>query len=347
MTPQDSVTTQTTPIATPIARTSTANDSVARMTAPRTPYQVLRTLPRDATPAQQDSAIQAAFQPTKIRYSEQPDTLHLPGHKPGTKLTGVELPIYYKKTYFSNNAMLHESKGNGRFGVSGDPIPYSMHGDNIITLLLLLCFVLTVVSFANSRRFFIRQFKGLFHMPRTDDTFMPETSTELRFQFFLVAQTSLLLAILQYAYTQEFIGSTFVLPSDYHLIIVFFLLFAGYFLLKAVFYTIVNLVFFDSKRNTLWLKTELFITAIEGIALYPVVLLLVYFDMETKNVITYLIIVLILVKILTFYKCFVIFFRRIGVYLQIFLYFCTLEIVPMAAFWGILILTGKLLKVNY
>ena len=76
-------------------------------------------------------------------------------------------------------------------------------------------------------------------------------------------------------------------------------------------------------------------------------LLLVYFDMETKNVITYLIIVLILVKILTFYKCFVIFFRRIGVYLQIFLYFCTLEIVPMAAFWGILILTGKLLKGNY
>jgi hypothetical protein len=106
-------------------------------------------------------------------------------------------------------------------------------------------------------------------------------------------------------------------------------------------------VFFDSKRNTLWLKTELFITAIEGIALYPVVLLLVYFDMETKNVITYLIIVLILVKILTFYKCFVIFFRRIGVYLQIFLYFCTLEIVPLLALAGGIKLLIDVLKITF
>ena len=347
MTPQDSITTQATHVATPVAKTSAASDSVARTATPRTPYQVLRTLPRDATPAQQDSAIQAAFQPAKIRYSEQPDTLHLPGHEPGTKLTSVEMPVSYKNSFFTKNPLFYESTGSRSFGVSGDPIPYTMHGDNIITLLLLSCFMLTIVSFANSRQFFIHQLKGLFHMPRIDDVFMPETSTELRFQFFLVAQTSLLLAILQYAYTQNYIGSTFVLPSDYHLIIVFFLLFAGYFLVKSILYSIVNLVFFDSKRNTLWLKTLLFITTIEGIALFPAVLLLVYFDMKIENVMTYLIIVLILIKILTFYKCFVIFFRRIGVYLQIFLYFCTLEIVPMAAFWGILILTGKLLIVNY
>ena len=46
---------------------------------PQTPYQVLRLLPKDATPAQQDSAIQAWFAPEEIHYSEQPDTLHLPG----------------------------------------------------------------------------------------------------------------------------------------------------------------------------------------------------------------------------------------------------------------------------
>jgi hypothetical protein len=47
---------------------------------PMTPYQVLRLLPKDATPAQQDSAIQAWFQPGEVHYSNQPDTLHLPGH---------------------------------------------------------------------------------------------------------------------------------------------------------------------------------------------------------------------------------------------------------------------------
>ncbi|MBQ8656483.1 MAG: DUF4271 domain-containing protein [Prevotella sp.] len=318
-----------------------------RTSKPLTPYQVLRTLPRDATPAQQDSAIQAAFKPQQIRYSERPDTLHLPGHGPGTKLTDVELPIYYEKTFFADNGLLHTTTTSARYGVPGDPVPYTLHGDNIITLLLLACFMLSVVSFANSRRFFIQQLKGLFHVPRMDDTFMPETSNELRFQLFLVAQTCLLLAILQYSYTQEFIGTTFVLPSDYHLIGLFALLFVGYFVLKAALYTVVNTVFFDVKRNVHWLKTLLFITSVEGVVLFPIVLLLVYFDMEIEKVMTYLIIVLILVKILTFYKCFIIFFRRLSVYLQIFLYFCTLEIVPLTLFWGILILTGKLLKVNY
>lgn len=45
-----------------------------------TPAQVLKRLPKDATPAQQDSAIQANIKPAKIRWSKMPDTLHLPGH---------------------------------------------------------------------------------------------------------------------------------------------------------------------------------------------------------------------------------------------------------------------------
>ena len=66
-----------------------ANDSVthisneaAEVTAThhyKTVEQVLRSLPDDATPAQQDSAVQANMPQREIHYSSRPDTLHLPG----------------------------------------------------------------------------------------------------------------------------------------------------------------------------------------------------------------------------------------------------------------------------
>jgi hypothetical protein len=72
-------------------------DTVAVHSAkPQTPYEVLRLLPKDATPAQQDSAIQEWFEPKEIHYSSRPDTLHLPGHEIPRDLKEVSLPHYYR-----------------------------------------------------------------------------------------------------------------------------------------------------------------------------------------------------------------------------------------------------------
>ena len=314
--------------------------------SPRTPYQVLRSLPRDATPAQQDSAIQATFQPAEIRYSSQPDTLHLPGHEKGVKLTDVDIPIYYEKTFFSNSL---QQAGNIStiYGMPGDPVPYTLHNDHAMTSLLLGSFILTLVLLANIRTFVVHQLKTFFYIPRTDYAFMPETSGELRCQMFLTAQTCLLLAVLQFFFTQQFIGTTFILHSDYMLIGIYFAILVGYFLFRALLYTFVNWVFFDTRKNVQWIKTLLFITSIEGVVLFPLILLMVYFNLPTESVILYFAIALILTKLLTIYKCYTIFFRRIGGYLQIILYFCALEIVPLAALAVALVLTGNYFKINY
>ena len=41
-----------------------------------TPKEVLKWLPTNATPAQQDSMIQAHIKPSEIHWSNMPDTLH-------------------------------------------------------------------------------------------------------------------------------------------------------------------------------------------------------------------------------------------------------------------------------
>ena len=53
-----------------------------------------------------------------------------------------------------------------------------------------------------------------------------------------------------------------------------------------------------------------------------------YFDISVVSAAIYVAVVLIIIKIMTFYKCFIIFFSRNVVKLQIILYFCALEIVP-------------------
>lgn len=314
---------------------------------PLTPAQVLSWLPRTATPAQQDSIVQVYFKPSEICWSDRPDTLHLPGHDKGHNLLDIQLPQYYREGFFSNDTLFHPELPGGRYGVAGDPVPYSIHADNIITMLLLGCFIFAVIAFANTRSFFQRQVKHFFYMPHEGTTEVTETANEVRFQVFLVLLTSLLLSLLYYFYTIHYVGDTFVLQTQYHLIAIYMGIMVGYFLLKSLAYTMVSMVFFDGKRNGQWVKTLLFIAAVEGVLLFPAVILRAYFDMAIQNVVIYFTVVLIFVKLLTFYKCYTIFFRQKVVQLQIILYFCALEIVPLLALWGTLVMTADNLKINF
>lgn len=327
-----------------VAAVDTAPRRPAR---PQTPYQVLRMLPRDATPAQQDSAIQAWFQPGEIHYSQQPDTLHLPGHGVGRNLKDVNLPQYYRESFFANDTLLHPEIVGGRYGVAGDPVPYNLRSDNVITSLLLVCFILAAIAFANSRRFIARQLKDFLYLPHDEESTLTETSGEVRYQFFFVLQTCLLLSVTYFFYVTNNVTRTFTLESPYTLVGIIFALLLGWLALKALLYTVVNGVFFGSKKNQQWLKSLLFITAAEGVVLFPAVMLQVYFYLPIESVVYYLAFALFLIKILTFYKCWVIFFRRNAFSLQIFLYFCTLEIIPLIALWGIITGIVNELKINF
>ena len=313
--------------------------------SPQTPYQVLRMLPKDATPAQQDSAIQAWFKPGEIHYSSQPDTLHLPGHDAGRNLKDVSLPQYYRETFFAKDTLLHPELTVERFGMAGDPVPYTVRSDNAITGMLLFCFVLTLISFAQSKDYILKQLKDFFYIPHAESADAGDPRN--KFQVFLNLQTCLLLGILCYFYITHYVAETFVLDEPYELIAIFIAVFAAYFLGKNILYRLVNAVFFDSKKNKHWAWTLTFINALEGVALFPIVLLQVYFDLAMQNVVYYLVFVLILTKLLTFYKCWLIFFRQISVFLQIILYLCALEIIPLLSLGGFLVLITDQLKVNY
>lgn len=311
-----------------------------------TPKEVLSWLPKDATPAQQDSAIQRHIKISEIHWSEQPDTLHMPGHEKGKSFRDATLPQYYRESFFSKDSLFHPELSGGRLGVAGDPVPYTIAGDNLITGLLLGCFVLAMISLAKASNFIVRQAKNFFYVQRANTTEITETSGEFWTQFFLVVQTSLLFSIIFFFYFRTFISDTFVI-EQYQIIGIFTATILGYFLLKMGLYWMVGSVFFDREKIEQWSKAFLFLFSAEGVLLFPLVMLLSYFNLSIQSAIIYTAIVIIFVKILSFYKSFLIFFQKKEFFLQIILYLCALEIVPLAILWGVLVLINSFLKVNY
>lgn len=316
---------------------------------PRHPYQVLHELPRDATPAQQDSALQTIY--SDAAYRRQPvaidSTSMLNRCNMKNNLEKVELPQYYKQNFFSTDSLWHPELNGGRYGIAGDPVPYTIKGDNMITALLLCCFILAFVAFSKSRWFIMRQAKHFFRVPRRGTTAVTETTNEFRFQFFLAAQTCLLLSLVAFFYAQEYNSDTFLVSSQYQLIAMFFGIFAGYFILKTLIYSLVNWVFFGWRQNEQWLKSYLFITSVEGVVMFPFVVSQAYFGLSVRSTILYVAAVTILSRLLSLYKCFLIFFRQKGVYLQIILYFCALEIIPLLALCGVLTVLISYLNINF
>ena len=311
-----------------------ALDLVPRTPAkPQTPYQVLRLLPKDATPAQQDSAIQAWFAPEEIHYSERPDTLHLPGEGIPRDLKDVQLPTYYRENFFSNDSLYHPELDGGRYGVAGDPVPETLSTDSLISGLLILCFLLMTLAFSRISGFFGRQIKDFFYLQKGEHS-VEETGDEINFQVIFSIITCFTCSLLYYLYVLTMVDNTFVFSTEHLLLGVIFLVMAAYFLLKFLLYTIVNNIMFDGSRNKKFLTTLIFLISMEGVLLFPVLLLCTYFQFPIHNAAIYTFLVVFFFKILIFYKTYVIFFAQKALYVQIFLYFCALEMVPLLSLWG-------------
>jgi hypothetical protein len=157
----------------------------------------------------------------------------------------------------------------------------------------------------------------------------------------------MLLALLYFFYVRSYVADTFIVSDEYLVIGFYLAAFTGYFIVKAIVHSIAAITFFGGKKNRQLTHTSLFLTTMEGFFLYPAILLLGYLNVAHQTIIYYVLTVVFLVKLLSFYKCYVIFFRQNGIFLQIILYFCALEIVPLAALWGGLEVMTNALKINF
>lgn len=231
-------------------------------------------------------------------------------------------------------------------GEPGIPTPYTMRSDNAVTLTLILCFVLFFFALEHSRGVIIKQAKEFFSSSNTDDD-RSFQFTLTPFHLLMVLINAIMLSVGSYWAAGQAMPGTYAIDSPILVIGVFLAAFMAYFALKWIAYAVVNGVFFGGRKSLQWHQAILLLTALEGTLLFPIVLFAAYFSTSVEKALFSFTAVLILNKILTFYKSWNIFFRQNSRYMQNFLYFCALEITPLLAFGGLWVFMVKLLKVNY
>ena len=241
----------------------------------------------------------------------------------------------------------HARAARAACAVTCPETPYNPGSDQLVSGSLFLGILLAIPAFAISRGFVERQTKNFFYTENTRTTTVPDTTVELRNQVLLVAFTCLVLSLAYYCYALFWGDNRYDVASNHQLAGIYIAAFVGYFLIKAALYQFVNWVFFDKKKIEQWNKSLLFLTAMEGIVAAPAVLLFVFGNLSLSACLITVAIVAILTKLCTFYKCYLIFFQRFGAFLQIFLYFCALELIPMVGLVELLETLNNNLKINF
>lgn len=230
-------------------------------------------------------------------------------------------------------------------GELGTPRPYSVRHDDVLILLLLLCGLSLLIAIGSSLRTVKGLCKDFFFPSAAENHDLPAAISPLL--FFLCMMTCVIVSFCSFIYVSSEVDGFFVVDSNITVVGIFFAASAIYFLLKWLVYGVVNKVLFDGRKSLEWSRAFYFITAFEGVMLFPLPLMMIYFGLPVEKGVYYFVFVLVLCKILTFFKVRSIFFRQNILFLQNSLYFCALEMTPLLAFSGLWLMLAHFLKVNF
>ena len=251
----------------------------------------------------------------------------------------------YRESYFKGTPFFHEEIPAGRLGVAGDPVPYSLVNDSLVTMALMLCIIVSMITMAQSWRLIRFQTKNLFRMPRENSAEMRETANEMQYQTYFCLQGVILLGILAYSVTAHYTNSDYTL-GHYATLGIFCAIFAAYYTVRELLMLIVHGVFFEKRQRHLDNISRLYLMAVPGALLLPLTLLHIYFQLSAETTLKLLAVTLAATLALRFYKSYNIFFRKKNAILQFFLYLCTLEAVPLALLTGIIFVVAIYLTQN-
>ena len=211
--------------------------------------------------------------------------------------------------------------------------PYIVAGDSIFILLLLLALSLMSVIVYQSRRQIVHNMRQFFRRERkyaergvVTKNFWLNTTVLILITSFTVS-----LSIFNELVRRSGYSSTLSVP--YWVLIVLILLLTGFIFLKLYLYNIVNWTFFDVESSKHWTTSYLFITSLSSFPCYAIILLELFSNISPLVVLFCYVIVAFLYEILLIFKLFINFkIKKYGAFL-IFLYLCSVEIVPNILLW--------------
>lgn len=214
-------------------------------------------------------------------------------------------------------------------GIAGEPIPYRLQDDNVVTIVLFVCFFLVAWVVSESRYFLNHQLKNFFIERTRTNLLTRDPQNELRGRSVLIFQSCFIIGLLLFDLTRESPPNVFYNISPHLTLAVYVGAFLMYFLSKICIYRFVNNVFFTRDQVARWNEIYLLSILSLGLGLFPAALLTTYFSLSSYALSIYILCIIGLVKISLCYKCYNILFKRSYGLIHLLLYFSTLEVAPL------------------
>ncbi len=219
-------------------------------------------------------------------------------------------------------------------GAIGETRPYAVADDSVCTIVFMVCFLATLVVASLLRVGIAERIQHFFDAPsKRQRTIIPAAQT-YGFRFLAVVMC-LMYSFVYLFYFDERTEGLYI-SQRYLLLALLFAALVVFFLLKSTLMAAVNSVFFDGERRQQYAEESLFLLAMEGLVLVPIVCLVAEMGVSSSLYVTVITGVFIAFRLLTLYKQHAIFFHQKHMLLGYFIYLCTLEIAPFIAAWSML-----------
>lgn len=232
-----------------------------------------------------------------------------------------------------DHALAMSIQADHKAGMQGQPLPYQLRSDAVVTSIVLVCFILFSYALKHGKKYVVQRIKSLFQYKERTSLFDEASASSNRYTFTLTLITTTLAGLYIYEYISE--TNPILIKSVTNELLLGIYIGAAllYITFKGVVYEFVNWIFFDKERNKYWIQTYFDLVSGASFLLFPVVLLIIYFNLGIQTSKTLIIFLLVFAKILLFYKSIRNFFKHVYGFLHFILYFCALEIIPLILFW--------------
>lgn len=232
--------------------------------------------------------------------------------------------------FFAGDTLLHAEVPYKPFGFATTTTPYRLRYDGWGGLVLFLCLLLAVSLVLRLRKKFRELLRGIF-FPIPGKIDEPFVDDPLRYSTRLVAVCllSLTAAMVTFTYTQYDVEYYLFAETPYILYVAFFVLWLAYFLVKRLAGNFVNWIFFQREKIFTYQRAYTFFYAAGALLSLVLAVIVVYLSVSIEEVLIMTFCLVFLVKILLLFKTYQLFFPKLYGTLHLFVYFCTLELMPL------------------
>lgn len=214
-------------------------------------------------------------------------------------------------------------------GITGELTPYLLRSNEWIAGILLCCFIGSAYVLSQDKHFISQRIRLFFFSLEHENS----TATAVHHQLLLILQSCLLTGTMfTYYYTQTQTHTN--IEKDIPLLLGYYsILMVLYCLCKWITYSFVNWIFFDKRENKVWIESYFLTISMLGFLIFPTAALIIFLNLPTFFCRIFFVFAFIFVNLLLLYKAFCIFFKSLHGLFYLFLYFCTLEILPALVIW--------------